>query len=130
MKNRFIKLFVIAICIGSLLPLCSCERSEYSMERDAKEEAIYKRGYTAGYEEGKWEGMEEAQENFQYTAENIARDADELFELDPEKAIMILGHYADGEPISQEEVEKAIWTIYQYYYDMQEAINDLDSYIE
>ena len=100
------------------------------MEREAKEEAIYNRGYSAGYEEGKWEGIKEAQENFQYTAEDIARNADDLFDLDPEKAIMILDHYADGEPISQDEVEKAIWTIYQYYYEMQEAINDLDSYID
>ena len=130
MKNSFIKLFVIALCIVSLLLLFSCGRSEYSMEREAKEAAIYDRGYSAGYEEGEWEGIEEAQENFQRTAEDIARNADDLFDLDPEKAIMILGNYADGEPISQDEVEKAIWTIYQYYYEMQEAINDLDSYID
>lgn len=100
------------------------------MEREAKEEAIYSRGYSAGYEEGKREGIEEAQENFQYTAEDIARDADDLFDLDPEKAITILSNYADGEPISREEVDKAIWTLHQYYYDMQEAINDLGSYID
>ena len=37
---------------------------------------------------------------------------------------------ADGEQVSKEEVYKAIWTLHQYYYDMQEAINDLDSYID
>ena len=84
MKNSFIKLFFLSICIGTLLLLSSCKRSEYSMERDAKEEAIFNRGYAAGYEEGKWEGIKEAQENFQYTAEDIAYDANDLFDLDPE----------------------------------------------
>lgn len=128
MKKLFFALSISIIIIILCVP--ACEKSEYAMEREAKEEAIYNRGYKAGYEEGEWEGIEEAQENFQRTAEDIARNADDLFDLDPEKAIMILGNYADGEPISKEEVYKAIWTLRQYYYDMQEAINDLDSYID
>jgi hypothetical protein len=100
------------------------------MEREAKEEAIYNRGYTAGYNEGEWEGIEAAQENFQRTAEDISQDADNEFGIDPEWAIMILSNYADGEPISRDEVNKAIWTLHQYYYDMQEAICDLDSYLD
>lgn len=130
MKNCFVKLLALVTCTSMLLCSCGRGRSEYEMERDAKEEAVYSRGYEAGHEEGEWEGREEAQEDFEQTAEDIAWDARHLYGLDPEEAIMILGHYADGEPITKQELYAAIWTIHRYYYDMQDAIHDIDSYLD
>lgn len=130
MKRYITILLITALCVALLFCLVSCGKSEYAREREAKEEAIYNRGYEAGYEEGRWEGKKEAQEALEWTAEDIALGASRLYGLDPEEAIMILEHYADGEPISKQELYDAIWTIRRYYYDMQDAIHDIDSYID
>lgn len=124
------KLFTLILSIIFItLCLFACKNSEYAKEQEAKQEAIYNKGHKAGYEEGYWAGIKEAQEYFGLTEEEIARYADDLHGLSPEEAVMILDNYADGEPISKQDVYKAIWTIRRYYYDMQEAIHDIDSYI-
>lgn len=126
MKKLFILILVI---IFSTLCLSSCETSEYAKEQDLKEEAIYDRGYEAGYEEGKWEGIKTAQEHFaEYVLWDLSYDIENEYGMSPEEAITILEHYADGEPITEAELNQAIWTISRYYWDLYSAINDLDSY--
>lgn len=125
-KNLFMKICLVAICAAALLLLFSCGTSESAMEREAKKEAIYNRGYEAGKEEGKFE----AQDAFEQTAQDLAWDTRILYGIEPEEAMWILTNYADGEPVSKKELNDAIWAIHHYYCEMQEAIDDIDSYID
>ena len=130
MKNCFIKLLTLGMC-ASMLLLCSCGRgrSEYEMERDAKEEAIYSRGYEAGHEEGEWEGINDAQERFEeYAHWELPYDIEDKCGMNPEEAIRILEHYADGEPVANAELKQAIETMRIYYWTMYEAVGDFDKY--
>ncbi len=115
-------ILIITLLAATFLFLSSCQRSIYEMEREAKREAAFNDGYDVGYEEGYWEGISDAQEHL----EDVLQDL--LLEIEPEEAIQILTNYADGEPITEEELHKAIWAIHQYYWDSYHAINDSDSY--
>ena len=116
------KYLCLVLCAIFVFGFSSCKRSEYAMERDAKREAAYNNGYKAGYDEGYHEGISYAQER----AENMLTES--KTEIPPETALQILTNYADGEPVTKEELNKAIWSLDQYYWDLYSAIHDSDSY--
>ena len=116
--------FPICMVIAAVLILIGINDNSNELAAK-KEEAKYGVAYDAGYEDG----IYEAQEHFKdYVIWDLSYDIEEEYGLSPEEAITILSHYADGEPISKQELYKAINTLRRYYYDLQEAINDIDSY--
>lgn len=121
MKKYFVILltFLIIICC-----LTSCSgRSIYVMEQDARKEAL---------EEKYREGISLAQEKIASLVEtalwDLEFDIDDTWGMSAEEAIHILTNYADGEPISEAEVTKAIWAISQYYQGVNDIANGIDDY--
>lgn len=131
MKKSFVILsvFLIIICC-----LCSCGgKSTYAREREAKEEAIYQRGYDAGYEEGYRAAMSKAPEKIDFYVEediwDLNHDIEDVYGIHPEEAAMILSNYADvPDEVTEEELSKAIWAIYRYYYGSREVMSGIDDY--
>ncbi len=104
--------------------LASCGgRSIYAMERDAEAEAM---------EEKYREGVSEAQEQIASLVEtemwDLEFDIGDKWGMTAEEAIQILTTYADGEPVSESKVNKAIWAISQYYRGVNEIANGIDDY--
>jgi flagellar biosynthesis/type III secretory pathway protein FliH len=123
------KKLLLIIVVGTLiLGLCSCERSIYAMEREAKREAAYNKGYEAGFDEGHSEGISDAKESLLDVLQEISWDAEDEIGMSPEEAATTLAHYADGEPVTEEELKQAIWAINHFYWHSYLAINDIDSY--
>lgn len=131
MKKAFaiLSVFVALICCTT-----SCKgRSIYAMEREAKEEAIYDRGYETGYKEGYRTALSDAPERIEFYVEediwNLCHDIEDAYGIHPEKAAQILSNYADDpDAVTKEELNKAIWAIYRYYYDSREIMNDIEDY--
>ena len=98
------------------------------MEREAKKEAAFNDGYESGYDEGYREGLSDAQERLENILHEMSQDEENG--VDAETAIQILTNYADGESITNEQLNQAIWTIRQYYWNSYWAIHDSDSYYE
>lgn len=126
--KKFVAVILVSIII--IFAFSSCERSIYEMEREAKREAAFNDGYEAGYEEGYQKGVSDAQKHLIDELQDISWDIKDENGIDPETAAQILANYADGEPVTEQELEQAIWTIRQYYWDSYWAINDSDSYNE
>jgi hypothetical protein len=123
------KVLIVILCSVLIFSLCSCGgTSIYEKEREAKREAAYNDGYEAGFDEGRTEGIINAQQCFENYVFNLSYDIKDEYEMTPEEAITILAHYADGEPISEKKLNKAIWTINGYYWTLDEAIRNLDKY--
>ncbi len=129
------KLLIIgltAVLSTCLLSSCSSGRSIYEMEKDAKREAAFNDGYDVGYEEGYWEGYWEgvsnAQERLEDVIWNLSWETKNEHGISPETALQILTNYADGEPITEQELQRAIWAIKHYYWSSYDAVNDSDSY--
>lgn len=111
--------FIILLCC-----LASCKgRSIYAMEQDARIEAL---------EEKYHEGVSNAQEHIASLVDiemmDLEFDIDDKWGMTAEEAIQILTNYADGEPISEKEVNKAIWAISQYYHGVNDITNGIDDY--
>lgn len=129
--KRLIGLLTALLCIALVFCLVSCGESEYTREQEAKKEAIYNRGYDAGFAEGEWEGIKNAQERFEdFTRWDLPHDIENERGMSPEEAITILEHYADGEPTTKSELNKAIWTIREYYWAVYNAVGDIDNYAQ
>lgn len=121
MKKFFslLSVFVILICC-----LSSCKgRSIYTMERDAEKQAL---------EEQYRKGISVAQEHIDSLVEiemlDLEFDIEDEWGISPDEAIQILTNYADGDPVSEAELNKAIWAINQYYYGVNEIVNGIDDY--
>ena len=105
----------LALCMLFLFSLSSCENKATTNE-----------DYDDGYVDGYSDGVEEAQRQ-------ISGYVDERFnsvgyDNRIEEAIQILTNYADGEPIPEAELHKAIWSIQKYYYDISDVVNDIEDY--
>lgn len=117
------KKFVIASIIVSAFLMCfyfcSCNRdtSIYQMEKDAKEEA-YKEVYK--------QALEDAKEHLHNSLDDISYYAEKDWGYCTEDALNIISRYADGESFPKEKIQKALWAIYSSYWDIRDAINNLD----
>ena len=103
------------------------------MEREAKEEAIYDRGYETGYKEGYRAALSDAPERIEFYVEEdiwtLCNDIEDVYGIHPEEAAQILSNYADDpDAVAKEELNKAIWAIYRYYYDSREIMNEIEDY--
>ena len=123
-------LLLIILSIILTFALCSCGRSIPEMEREAKKEAAFNDGYEAGYDEGYREGLSDAQERLKNLLHDLSWDTKNENGVDAETAIQILTNYADGEPITEAQLNQAIWAIKQYYWESYWAIGDIDNYYE
>lgn len=118
--SKLIKMMLsIALCAVLVFVLSACGR------KDSKDSEYYG-DYHDGYVDGYSDGVEEAQQQ-------ISGYVDECFnsigyDNEIEEAIQILTNYAIDEPISEDELHKAIWAIEKYYYDISDIINDIEDY--
>ena len=126
--KKFCTLILAIIFIGTCLS--SCNKSVYAMEKEAKREAAFNDGYGVGYEEGYQEGISDAQKRIENVLSDLSWDTKNKNGVDPETALQILTNYVDGEPVTEEELNQAIWSLKQYYWDSYWAIHDSDSYSE
>ena len=112
------RILSIALCIALVCCLSSCENS-------SNEECCgdYYDGYVDGYDEGYDEAFSDAQSY----AEDLFFDV--CYDNKVEEALATLILYTDGEPTTEEELHKAIWTINAFYNDTLDMIQDLDDYI-
>ena len=125
MKQRIL---IITILLLLLLCFPSCKKSIHAREEEAKREAAYNDGYEVGYVEGYVEGKSDAKSNFEDEALRVSWNVEDENGMSPDDALQILTNYADGEPITEEKLHQAIWAINQYYWRMNDAIHDRDSY--
>ena len=112
------KLLIVALCVLMCFGLASCTR-----------EVVYDTDYSDGYSDG----LAEAQNQISVYAEeclwDISYDAKKDYGISPEEALQILANYADGEPVPEENLHKAIWAMHQFYYDVSDLIYELDEYL-
>ena len=129
MKKFFFTIIAISIAICCL---SSCGKSDYAREREAESESVYEKGYETGYDEGYREGVSEAQDQIASCVDDdlwsLEHDIENEWGMDPETAIRILTNYADGEPISETDLNKAIWAVWEYYKGVNDIANDVDDY--
>lgn len=100
MKKHCAILSVIAIL---LCCLSSCGKSDYARDREAKEEAIYQRGYEDGYDEGYFDGSDDGwmyniEEPGRYLEEEAVDYARKQSGWTPEEAWMLIDAYQNQEP--------------------------------
>ena len=90
----------------------------------------YNEGYNAGYEDGLWDGAFECKKDFANAVRDQYSDVEHATKngryFHPEEAIMVLNDYLDGEYVSNDELEAAIKTISDFYYDWQSVIANID----
>lgn len=130
MKKLFL---IIPVFAAALFCLASCRgRSIYAMEEEAKREAAFQSGYEAGYEEGYYAGKSETQEAIAFYVEDdlskLEFDIKDETGMYPEEAIQILTNYADGHPVSESELNKALWTINYFYWDAFDIAHGIEDY--
>ena len=116
MKKLHKIMLILALCT---MCLSSCQKQDSHNEE-------YYGDYHDGYVDGYSDGVAEAQHQ-------ISGYVDECFNSvgygnKIEEAIQILTNYAIDEPISEDELHKAIWAIEKYYYDISDIINDIEDY--
>lgn len=112
-------LFLVTICCIS-----SCAgRSVYEMERDAEVESKEDR-----YREGIAEAQEHIDSLVETELQDLEFDIEDKWGIFPETAIRVLENYADGEPVSNGDLNNAIWAVSEYYYDSLEIVHGIDDY--
>ena len=102
-------------------------------KNDTKKSRTYDSGYEEGYENGYYAAISEAPEKIGcYVEEDIGElcyDIENIYGIDPEEAAMILSNFADvPDEVTEDELNKAIWAIYRYYYDSCKIINEIEDY--
>ena len=130
MKKHFIVVTVITVIVCFL---SSCGKSTYAREQEAKREAIYESGYEAGYKDGYSEAMQKAPGRIESRVDDdiwdLCREIKNKYGIYPEEAAMILSNYADvPDEVTEEELNKAIWAIYRYYFKSCEIMNEIEDY--
>ena len=86
--------------------------------------------YDKGYNDGYFEGRDWGQKQIAYHVEDQYSD---IYSKELDDAISILNIYADGiyedefgEPMSEEELQRAIQMLLEYKNDVEELIYDID----
>ena len=126
------KLLSVLLCLFLCTCLSSCASNDHNSSSVDDYEDGYNYGYDSGYEQGLWDGAFECKKDFA----NAIRD--KYFEVEgatsngrdlhPEEAIMVLNDYLDGEYVSDAELESAIESISDFYYDWQSVIADIEDF--
>ena len=122
---------LIAILVPLALVVCLVSCGNIGTYDDGFED-----GYDDGYSDARFEYADDYSEGYH---EGISRAKavieskllDEMYRtkdgMYPEDAVSILITYADDpSDVSKDELYTAIWSIHRYYYDMEDAIRNLD----
>lgn len=124
------KLFSVVFCLCICMSLSACKTEERSSEHIDEYESGYDYGYYTGYEQGLWDGAHECKEDFSDAVRehffDVEGDTSRECGLHPEEAIMVLNDYLDGEYVSDAELETAIESITDFYYDWQSVIANIE----
>ena len=111
MKRIVMILLCGILCVG----LSSCEKSSGNSNSNYNDR--YAAGYAAGIEDlGRF-----AEVVFDDVGSNLHSERG----MYPDEALQILTNYADGEPVSQRDVDDAIWALQKYYNDLTKAMHNL-----
>ena len=113
------KVLIIALCALWCYALTACETEDSYQDG-------YDDGRYDGYGDGYLDGLDDLSGFAETCLSEVGYDIEKERGMHPEKAIQTLENYAIGEPIEEEELRNAIWTIRQYYHDVYDAIHDLD----
>lgn len=127
--KRLSRAIAIILCVGML--------SGCAVSQDALDEAWwegYEEGYDSGYEEGYEYGIDdgvfECKKDFAEAVRDRYFDVEHATkngrDFHPEEAIMVLNDYLDGKYVSDAELESAIESISDFYYDWQSVIADIE----
>ena len=118
------KILASMIIVVLFCCLASCGgRSIYAMERDAEIEAMEEK-----YREGVSEAQEQIAGLVNIEIDDLGFDIRDKYGVYPKDAIRTLENYADGEPITDSELNNAIWAISEYYYDSLDIVYGIDDY--
>lgn len=124
---------LLAKSVTTLLCICICVCISGCETENRNKMSSYDEGYYAGYEEGLWDGAYECKKDFATAVSDRYSDVEHATlngrYFHPEEAIMVLNDYLDGEYVSDSELENAIETITDFYFDWQSVIahiEDLD----
>lgn len=122
---------VLCLCLCLVL-LTSCGFSQDDLDEawlDGHEDG-YEYGYDSGYEAGLWDGVDECKDDFAEAVRSRYSDVEHATlngrDLHPEEAIMVLNDYLDGVYVSADELESAIKSITDFYYDWQSVIANIE----
>ena len=120
------RLFAVLLCLS----LCACLSSCKDNTSEIHNISEYDEGYNAGYEDGLWDGAYECKKDFATAVSDRHSDVanatlNERY-FHPEDAIMVLNDYLDGKSVSDYELEAAIETISDFYYDWQSVIANIE----
>lgn len=108
----------LVLCVVLSFCLASCDTSS-----NGEYYGDYHDGYYDGYENGYADAFSDAQSYADEVLSHI------IYKNNVEEALTTLILYADGEPSTEKELHKAIWTISDFYDAVGDMINDLDDYI-
>ena len=118
---------VLCVCL-----LSGCGISQDDLDDNLLDEYMdgYDEGYRAGYEDGLWDGAFEGKKDFANAVRERYFDMEGASsngrEFHAEEAIMVLNDYLDGEYVSSDELEAAIESITDFYYDWHSEIVNID----
>ena len=124
------RLFSMALCLCICLSLSACKAEERNSEYTDDYELGYNYGYDRGYEQGLWDGVFECEDDFAEAVRDRYFEVEHATlngrDLHPEEAIMVLNDYLDGEYVSDDELESAIRSLTDFYYDWQSVIANIE----
>jgi hypothetical protein len=117
--------------IAAILCLCLCVGLSACKKDDRKPGlSQYEEGYLAGYEAGLWDGAYECKKDFARDIQSLYFDTEGASQNDryfhAEEAIMVLNDYLDGDYVPRYELEGAIESISDFYYDWQSIMANIE----
>ena len=124
---------ILCLCLCVVL-LSGCGFKQDDFGKDLKDEYAdgYDEGYRDGYEEGLWDGAFECKKDFANAVRDRYHDVEGASsngrEFHAEEAIMILNDYLDGEYVPNAELEAAIESISDFYYDWHSIIANIEDF--
>ena len=123
------KVLTVVLCMG-LLSGCGISQDDLDDARLDEYVDGYDEGYSAGYEDGLWDGAFECKKDFANAVRDRYFDVEHATKngryFHPEEAIVVLNDYLDGEYVSNAELEAAIESITDFYYDWHSEIVNID----
>lgn len=84
--------------------------------------------YDAGYSQALRAAPQMVEERLLYDLWYISSQIDKEYGVDLEDALRVITNYAEGEPISQDELKNAIWALYEYHRDSYDLFEEISSY--
>lgn len=116
-------LFIILLSTVLLFGLVSCDSAS-----PPPNDGDYHDGYVEGYSKGIEEAQRQISSYVEYDFNEISSDNEKERGISIEDALQILRNYADGEPTTEAELHKAIWSINDFYYGTCDIVYGIQDY--